>query len=101
MDLLWPPLTNRCVMDLPAGVGEVEGCRHFFTNGGLGCLGGRLPAILWPDLPRLPPGGRGIFIFGSGPTPPHSLGGSCCLWLGIGADLGFLPFPVDKMTLRH
>jgi hypothetical protein len=30
------PLTESAVMDLPAGVGEAEGCRHFFTIGGLG-----------------------------------------------------------------
>jgi hypothetical protein len=34
--LVLAPLTESAVMDLPACVGEAEGCRHFFTNGGLG-----------------------------------------------------------------
>ena len=42
------PKPKRRVVDR-RGVGEAEGCRHFFTNGGLGSLGGALPAILWPD----------------------------------------------------
>jgi hypothetical protein len=31
--------------------------------------------------------------------PLHHMGGSCCLGWAAAADLGFLPFPVDKMTL--
>ena len=53
-------------------------------------------------LPCLgPPGVEAFSFLARGRRPLHSLGGSCCLWLGSGADLGFLPFPVDKMTLRH
>ena len=37
------PLTESAVMGLPASVGVAEGCRHFFTNGGLYRLGG--PAL--------------------------------------------------------
>ena len=37
------PLTESAVMDLPADVGEADGCRHCFTKGGLRLLGGAAP----------------------------------------------------------
>jgi hypothetical protein len=52
------PLTESAVMGLPASVGVAEGCRHFFTNGGLYRLGGpALPhRVVDPALPRPLPG---------------------------------------------
>jgi hypothetical protein len=49
--------------DLPAGVGEVVGCRHFFTNGGLGSFWRTAlrNLIADPCLDR-PPGCRGNFF---------------------------------------
>jgi hypothetical protein len=56
------PLTESAEMDLPAGVGEAEGCRHFFTIGGLDRLCGFAPRIVLMTLPCLdgPPGVEAI-----------------------------------------
>jgi hypothetical protein len=58
------PLTESAVMDLPAGVGEAEGCRHFFTIGGLGSFGGPLSAhrIVGSSLASTAPWRRGNFF---------------------------------------
>ena len=86
------PLTNRCVMDLPAGVGEVEGCRHFFTNGGLGCLGGTAPRIALSILPCLGPPGVEAFSFWLGADAPlHSLGAlAACGWAAVPISASYL-----------
>ena len=56
-------------MDLPAGVGEVEGCRHFFTNGGLGSFGrdGSPHRVVDPPLASAPLASR-HFLFWRSPA---------------------------------
>jgi hypothetical protein len=62
------PPYRKGVMDLPAG--EADGCRHFFTNGGLGCLGGAAPRIVLSILTCLDPPGVEAFLLKSNRSGP-------------------------------